>query len=144
MDQARINFLKKDFVQGFCDFVGYKPIMAAEGRFESRLDLEPRHMQQDGFAHAGVCATMADHTAGYAAFTLQPPDRRILTIEFKINFLKPAAGVALICRSRIISRGRTILPGESEIFSVAADGSEKLVAKAMVTMISVPAEQIQR
>ena len=144
MDKARADYLMRDFVQGFTEFVGYLPLKAAEGVFESRLELEPRHMQQDGIAHAGVCATMADHTAGYAAFTLQPPDRRILTIEFKINFMKPAAGVALICRSRVLSPGRTIVPGESEIFAVAADGSEKLVAKAMVTMISVPAEQIAR
>lgn len=144
MDKAWVEFLMRDFIQGFTEFVGYRPIMADKGRFESRLELEPRHMQQDGIAHAGVCATMADHTAGYAAFTLQPPDRRILTIEFKINFLKPAAGVALVCRSRVLNPGRTILPGESEIFAVATDGSEKLVAKAMVTMISVPAQQVKR
>jgi len=37
--------------------------------------------------HAGLIATLSDHTAGYASYTLIPKNRRILTVEYKINFL---------------------------------------------------------
>ncbi len=136
MDQARIEYLKKDFVQGFPAYCGFEVDRVAHGQFDTSLKLGPEHRQQDGFAHAGLMATMADHTAGYAAFTIVPSQFRILSIEFKINFFKPAKGDLLICRSHVIKPGRTIIAAESELFSLP-NGEEKLVAKAMVTLMAV-------
>ncbi len=138
MGKERIEYLKKDFVQGFPAYCGFEVEKAAYGRFETRLKLRPEHHQQDGFAHAGVMATMADHTAGYAAFTTVPESFRILTIEFKINFFKPALGSILFCRAKVIKPGRTIIVAESELLT-KADNEEKSVAKAMVTLMAVPA-----
>jgi len=138
MNKERIAFLKKDYVQGFVKFCGFDVVHIDDGCFESCLTLEKKHMQQDGFVHAGVIATMADHTAGYSAFTLVPDDQQILTIEFKINYFKPAVGHKLLCRSRVVSKGTKIIVSESEVFSVS-DENEKLVSKAMVTMMPVPA-----
>ncbi len=88
----RNRFLKMDYSRGFIADVGYEAMKYKRGYLESRLKVLTRHRQQDHYIHAGVIATMADHTAGYAAFTLVPEDHRILTIEFKINFLDPASG----------------------------------------------------
>lgn len=132
----RIQYLKKDYSRGFIEDVGYKAVQLRKGYLESRLNISSRHRQQDNYIHAGVIATMADHTAGYAAFSLVPEDHRILTIEFKINFLQPAYGKTLICKSRILREGGQILVGESEIFDQRTDG-EELVAKAMVTLRSI-------
>ena len=85
-------------------------------------------------------ATMADHTAGYAAYTLVPESVSILTIEFKINYFKPVMGDRVICRSTIIHQGRRILVGESELFSVR-DNMEKRVSKAVVTLMAVSASE---
>ena len=137
IDNKRIEFLKKDYVQGFPAFCGFKVDFAKKGKFQSSLELRPEHKQQDGFVHAGLIATMADHTAGYSAYTSVSQDFRILTIEFKINFLKPARGKILICRSKVLNCGKTIVVSESEIFSVS-EKKEKLVAKATVTMIMIP------
>jgi uncharacterized protein (TIGR00369 family) len=141
MDKERLAFLKEDYVQGFPAAVGFEVVRADYGRFESRLKFRPEHTQQDGFVHAGVIATMADHTAGYAAFTTVPETHRILTVEFKINFFKPATGESIVCRSRVVNNGKTIKVSESEIFSLTGD-QEKLVAKAMVTLMAVPSSKI--
>lgn len=138
----RIRFLKRDFSRGFIKDVGYKAIQMERGYLESWLKIQSRHRQQDNYIHAGVIATMADHTAGYAAFSLVPEDHRILTIEFKINFLEPAYGEALVCRSRILREGGQILVGESEVFDQRKD-EEKLVAKAMVTLRSIHQSKIK-
>ncbi len=138
----RIQFLKRDYSRGFIKDVGFKAIHMERGYLESRLKIKNRHRQQDNYIHAGVIATMADHTAGYAAFSLVPEDYRILTIEFKINFLEPAYGHALVCRSRILREGGQILVGESEVFDQRKDG-EKLIAKAMVTLRSIHESKIQ-
>jgi len=62
------------------------------GKFTTRLKLEKRHLQQDGFAHAGLVAAMADHTAGHAGFSVAPADRRILTMEYEISYFRPGCG----------------------------------------------------
>lgn len=106
------------------------------GYFQSRVKIQELHRQQDGFIHAGVMATMADHTAGYAAFTTVPEDCQILTVEFKINFLRPAYGESLFCRSRVIREGNKIVIAESEVFD-EREGGEALAAKALVTLMAV-------
>jgi uncharacterized protein (TIGR00369 family) len=106
------------------------------GYFKSRVKIQELHRQQDGFVHAGVMATMADHTAGYAAFTTVPEDYQILTVEFKINFLRPAYGELLLCRSRVIRGGNRIVISESEVFD-ERKGGEVLAAKALVTLMVV-------
>ncbi len=138
----RVRFLRKDYSRGFIEDVGYKALHYKKGYLESRLKVLTRHRQQDHYIHAGVIATMADHTAGYAAFSLVPEDHRILTIEFKINFLQPAYGKALICKSRILREGGQILVGESEVFDRRVD-REELVAKAIVTLRSIHQSKIK-
>ena len=86
-------------------------------------------------------ATMADHTAGYAAFTTVAEEFQILTIEFKINFLKPAYRDVLICRSKVIRGGNSIIVSESEVFD-ERDGVEFLAAKAMVTLMAVHRDKL--
>ena len=109
-----------------------------EGHCQSRLALARRHCQQDGFVHAGVLATMADHTAGAAAGTLVRADQTVLTIEFKINLLRPAVGDARRCRAAVLRQGRSISVVESEVFA-RRDGREVLVATATVTLAVVHA-----
>lgn len=142
LTQERIEFLKKDFERGFVSFCKIRAKAVRPGYFESFVDILECHRQQDGFIHAGLMATMADHTAGYAAFSLVPEDHRILTVEFKINFLRPAFGDQLVCQSQIIRPGAQILVGESMVFDIKGD-SRKEVARALVTLASVPVERLQ-
>ncbi len=86
-------------------------------------------------------ATMADHTAGYAGFTTVGEEIQILTVEFKVNFLKPAHGEALVCRSKVIRGGNTIIISESEVFDIR-NGEETLAAKAMVTLMAVHRDKL--
>jgi len=141
MNDERFEFLKKDYLQGFPADCGFEVERVDNGYFESRLKILPKHSQQDGFVHAGVIATMADHTGGYAGYTTVSQDYRILTIEFKINYFKPAIGEFLVCRSKVINNGRSIKVSESEVFSVS-EGHEKLVSKATVTLMAVPVETL--
>lgn len=106
------------------------------GHCVTTLAVQPRHLQQDGFVHAGVLATLADHTAGAAAVTLVRPDQTILSVEYKINLLRPALGEALRCVAHVLRQGRTLVVAEADVFSVR-DGDARLVAKAMVTLAVV-------
>ena len=142
ISKERIARLEEEFFQGFIKTCGINLVSLEHGRAESRLKLTGAHSQQDDFAHAGVMSTMADHTAGYAAFSVVTEDYRILTLEFKINFLRPATGDALVCRAQVVKEGKNILVADSEVFS-QSNGAEKLVAKALVTLMAVSAKALR-
>ena len=88
-------------------------------------------MQQDGIAHAGVLATLADHSAGAAAGTLLEKNQMVLTAEFKINLLRAAKGDFLECHSKVLKAGKSLVVAESEIIDPK---TQQLLAKAIVTM----------
>lgn len=136
MNKERINFLKKDYAQGFPAYCGFEAKHVDAGIFESKLKVRSELKQQDGFVHAGVLATLADHTAGYSAYTIVPENVQILTIEFKINYFKPAVGSEILCRSRVINKGKKIIVAESELYD-SIDGKERLVSKATVTLAAI-------
>jgi uncharacterized protein (TIGR00369 family) len=132
LDQARAIFDQCPFVRD----LGVRLDNLEPGRAQSSLTIEPRHLQQDGLVHAGVQATIADHTAGGAAAGVIDADHTILSIEFKINLLRPAKGPELICRASVLRAGRTVIVAESEVFDRDEQG-ERLTAKAMVTLAVV-------
>ena len=120
----------------FVRFVGYRLVGLEPGICRSALDLRPEHFQQNGVVHAGVQATLLDHTAGTAAATLAPEGRFILTVEFKTNLLRGALGPRLACRAEIVKPGRTIVLAEARLYDVS-DGGEALASTATVTLMNV-------
>ncbi len=108
----------------------------AVGECETSLKILPRHLQQDGFVHAGVQASLADHTAGGAAATLLVEGKIVLSIEFKINLLRPAKGDVLSCRAKVLKGGRQVTVAEAEVYAVTGE-KEILVSKATVTLANV-------
>ena len=143
LTQERQEFLEKDFHRGFIKYCGIRASKIELGIFESTLEIGKIHKTQDNFIHAGLIATMSDHTAGYAAYTLVPDIIRILTIEFKINFLKPAYGNTLRCKSEIISQGKQIIVAHSAVFDIRAT-HEKMVSKSTITLMAIDAGKLDR
>lgn len=141
LSRERTAFLSEDFSRGFIRYCQFEAEVVRHGFFQSRVGIREHHRQQDGFIHAGVMASMADHTAGYAAFTTVSEEFQILTVEFKINFLRPAYGDGLVCRSRVIREGSQVIVSESEVFDQRGE-EESLAAKAMVTLMAVHKEKI--
>lgn len=139
--QERIDELKRIFgTAPFIADLGIEPISAADGTCVTHLELLPRHLQQDGFVHAGVQATMADHTAGGAAATLAPPGYVVLTTEFKIHLLRPARGRKLECIAKVLKPGRMLTVVESEVYC-RSESNRVLVSKAIATIANVPRDR---
>ena len=92
--------------------------------------------QQHGFVHSGAVSAIADSAAGYAALTLTMPGSGVLTVEFKVNLLAPAAGDRIIARGKVVKAGRTLTVSQAEVYAESG-GEEKLIAVLTATVMTV-------
>jgi uncharacterized protein (TIGR00369 family) len=113
-------------------------LKAGEAHITAPFD--ERFTQQDGFLHAGIVTTLIDSACGYAAYTLMPANSRVLSVEFKVNFLRPAQGESFRAEGRVIKPGTTLTVCEGKLFALASD-AEQLVAVTQATMICVHGNQ---
>lgn len=133
--QARIqkNFEK----QHFMSYLGAKLETIEEGRVSISVEKAAHLSQQTGFIHAGVITTIADSAAGYAAWSMMPENSDVLSVEFKVNLMRPASGSKIIAHAQVIKSGRQITVVEADVEDV---DTGKVIAKFQGTMISVPAQ----
>jgi len=117
----------------FISLIGMRLADCGPGWCETELSVASHHLQQNGFVHAGVLTTIADHSAGGAASTIIGADEYVLTLEFKINLLRSASGEKLRCRSQVLRAGGSFTVVESEVYSINQDKAI-LSAKGIFTM----------
>ena len=104
------------------------------GRGVIDLPAAPHILQQHGFVHGGVIGMIADSACGYAALSLMPEDKAVLTGEYKINFVSPAAAPRFEAVGKVIRAGRRQHVVQGEVFGL--DGEKrKLVAIMLATML---------
>jgi len=132
-DQAGSEHVREIFYRAnFIRALDIRLDKVSEGICETSLVVQERLLQQHGFIHGGVIATMADHTAGGAARSVSG-EKDVLTVEFKINYLRPAIGDRLRCTASVLRGGKTVIVAEALVF--AGDGEkETLVAKLTETL----------
>lgn len=106
------------------------------GEVDIEMPYDERFTQQNGFLHAGIVTTLADSACGFAAASLMPAGSDVLAVEFKTNFVRPAAGERFVARGHVVKSGRTLTVCRGEVLAVA-DGEEKVVAAMQATMYCV-------
>lgn len=88
--------------------------------------------QQQGLLHGGVVTSLADVACGYAALTTMPVDFEVLTVEFKINLIRPAITNKIIATGQVVKTGKTLVIAEA---IVTDENGENIIAKMLATMI---------
>jgi len=122
--------------QSVMTLIGAELTRVEPGLVEIELPFRADLCQQHGYFHAGMTSTIADSAGGYAAFTLFPADASVLTTEYKINLLAPAAGERLRAVGRVVKPGRMLTICDVEVFA-HMDGAEKLCAKLLQTLMTM-------
>jgi uncharacterized protein (TIGR00369 family) len=122
--------------QGLMKTLGASLLSIEPGAVEIALRPSPAVSQQHGFVHAGAVSAIADSAAGYAALSLMAPGAGVLTTEFKINLVAPAAGDRLVARGRVVKAGRTLTLAQTEVVAESG-GQEKLIALLTATMMTI-------
>ena len=131
--RVRDSFTRQNFMMT----IGARITDLAPGRCEITIPHGDHITQQQGFIHGGVVGTAADNAAGYAAYTLMAAKDSILTVEYKLNLMAPAEGECIIARAEVLRPGRTLTIVRTDVHAVH-EGTESLVATAMVTLIRMP------
>src|SRR6476646_7149603 len=90
--------------------------------------------QQHGYLHAGIATTIADSACGYAAYSLMPPNSEVLSVEFKVNLLRPAKGETFSAVAEVVKSGKTLTVVRADVFAIDADRRD-LIATMLGTMI---------
>lgn len=116
---------------------GVTLLEVSAGAVTLELPISDAVSQQNGFVHAGAIASVLDSACGFAALSVMPEGSDVLAVEFKINFVAPAVGVAVRAVAEVVKAGRTITLCKGEAFAIGADGALKLVAVMQGTMIRV-------
>lgn len=101
------------------------------------LPLRDDLKQQHGFAHGGAVSYLADNALTFAAGTVLGP--AIVTMEMKINYVRPAVGERLVARATVLSAGRTSAVARCDVFAIRG-GVETLCAAAQGTIARLPAQ----
>ncbi|MFJ9924126.1 PaaI family thioesterase [Streptomyces rubiginosohelvolus] len=123
--------------QGLMAHLGARITHIGPGRVHIVLPARPEVTQQHGYIHAGATSAIADSAGGYAALTLFDEDSEVLTVEYKINLLAPAAGTHLEAIGTVLKPGRTLTVCQLEVHGIQDDSTRKLVANGQQTLIRV-------
>ncbi|MDA8352155.1 MAG: PaaI family thioesterase [Firmicutes bacterium] len=79
--------------------------------------------------HGGITATFIDTAMGSTVFQESETDRRSVTLDLNVSFLKPAIEGWLTAQTQVIKKGRTIIVLETKV----KDDQGQLIARAAGT-----------
>src|SRR4030095_127560 len=112
--QVRQSFAQQSIMQ----LIGASLSLVEPGVVEITLPYRKDLTQQNGYLHAGIVTTIADSACGYAAFTLMPEGSGVLSVEFKVNLLRPAKGEEFLSRAEVVKSGKTLTVVRADVFAV--------------------------
>ena len=126
--------VRKSFAeQSIMNLIDAELAVVQPGVVEISLPYRRDLTQQDGYLHAGIITTIADSAAGYAAFSLMPAGSRVLSVEFKVNLLRPASGEQFLARAEVVKPGKTLTVVRADVFGIQGE-ARTLVATLLGTM----------
>lgn len=93
------------------------------------INVDDRHIQFLRTVHGGVIASLADSAAAWAIYGSDNLMGVPVTVEMKINFLKPVKSGKLVAEAKNVHEGSSIFVSDVEVKNDEGD----LVAKSLVT-----------
>ena len=132
-DEIKQSFAK----QTIMGLIGAELTRVEPGIVEITLPYRADLAQQHGYLHAGIVTTIADSACGYAAYSLMPPNTEVLSVEFKVNLLRPAKGELFLASAEVVKSGRTLTVVRADVFSLEPAEQRTLIATMLGTMICI-------
>lgn len=122
----------------FLKYIGGELMDLSDGYAQLAFEIRPHHKQHLGVVHGGAIATLADHCGWYAVISELDKGFTSVTIELKINYLKPAIGEILTAEAKVVNRSKRTAFTTIEVFA-----KDTLVAFATATYSIVDEQKIK-
>ncbi|QNP39735.1 PaaI family thioesterase [Lysobacter solisilvae (ex Woo and Kim 2020)] len=122
--------------QGLMTTLGAQLLHIAPGEVRIALLPRPELSQQHGYIHAGALTSVLDSACGYAALTVAPAECDVLTVEFKINFVRSAVADRFVAIGRVTKAGRTLTVCQGEVVG-ESDSGQETIAVMQATIINL-------
>lgn len=114
--------------------LGIRPIKVGHGTSLVAVEIEPRHMNSNGYVNGGVSFALADAAMGLAIATdMLNRKTSSATLELKLNFLRGAKGGRLEAEATVLRITERFAMAEA---TIRADGHD--IAKALGTFAILP------
>jgi len=126
----------------FSRYLGLELLAASEEEVLVGLPVREDHLQNVGFVHGGVLATLADVAMGFAAVARTSTDNHVLTGDLRVSYLNPGTGPYLYVRGYAVKAGRRLVFTEGEVYR-EEQGVRTLICKASATMVVVAKEDVR-
>lgn len=135
MDVVPVGIVEASFNrQPALKLIGATLSVLSPGVVEVAFPYRPELTQQNGFVHAGIITIAADSACGYAALSSMPEGSEVLSVEFKVNLLRPAAGERFVARASVLKPGKTLTAVRADVFAFIGE-KQRLIAAMQATMI---------
>lgn len=64
-----------------------------------------------------------------------PANSEVLSVEFKVNLLRPAKGETFVAAAEVIKAGKTLTVVCADVFAIDVEERRELIASILGTMI---------
>src|SRR3990172_2913695 len=118
--------------QGLMHTLGARIVTIEPGLCVIEMAYAPGVSQQQGYFHGGAIGAIADNAAGYAAYSLMPAGAEILTVEYKINLIRPAVPPTLRAEGRVLRAGKTLTVCRADVYHMKYGAPGGLEACALL------------
>ena len=130
LTETKVREIRNSFArQGLMRTVGAVLAEVAAGRCAIELPFSEAVSQQQGFFHGGIIAAVGDNAGGYAALSLMPEASEVVTLEYKVNFLRPALGERLVAEGVVLRSGRQVTVTRVDVMIV--QGHRRVLCAAL-------------
>ena len=117
--------------QPFSQLLGTELVSFEPGRAVLVLSVRAQFLQQHGFIHGGVLSYLIDNALTFAGGSVL--GEKVVTVEYKVNYLRPARGERLMATAVVESSGKRLAVCRCEVIAIEAQ-KETLCAIGLGTI----------
>ncbi|MDX1297546.1 MAG: PaaI family thioesterase [Pseudomonas sp.] len=112
----------------FSRLLGLNILQVGGGEARVRLTLTDELRNLHGKLHGGALFSLIDTAMGQASHSLGDGGPSSVTLECKVNYIRPVAEGSVLCHAKVLHAGRRTQVVEAEVWQ-----EDKLIAKAQGT-----------
>jgi uncharacterized protein (TIGR00369 family) len=116
----------------FSRLLGLEILQVGGGEARVRLTLTDELRNLHGKLHGGALFSLIDTAMGQASHSLGDGGPSSVTLECKINYIRPVSEGSVLCHAKVLHAGRRTQVVEAEVLQ-----GDKLIAKAQGTFACI-------